>query len=199
MTTQPPIIYLKDYQVPSHLIEGTYLDIRIDTEKTRVISTLKMRRNPASSDTSNQLKLHGGKLLELVSVSLNGAELSSAEYQLVATDLVLNDCPETFELRTECLIEPQNNTSLEGLYQSGGMFCTQCEAEGFRNITFYLDRPDAMSVFTTRISAPKQQYPVLLANGNPVEQGDEEQGRHFAVWHDPFPKPAYLFLSLIHI
>ncbi|HCI02228.1 MAG TPA: hypothetical protein DE276_03415, partial [Oceanospirillaceae bacterium] len=89
MTTQPPIIYLKDYQVPSYLIEGTYLDIRIDTEKTRVISTLKMRRNPASSDTSNQLKLHGGKLLELVSVSLDGTELSSAEYQLVATDLVL--------------------------------------------------------------------------------------------------------------
>ena len=193
MTTQPPIIYLKDYQVPSHLIEGTYLDIRIDTEKTRVISTLKIRRNPASLDTSNQLKLHGGKLLELVSVSLNDVELTPAEYQFEATDLVLDDCPETFELRTECLIEPQNNTSLEGLYQSGGMFCTQCEAEGFRNITFYLDRPDAMSVFTTRISAPKQQYPVLLANGNPVEQGEEEQGRHFAVWHDPFPKPAYLF------
>ncbi|MDP6968359.1 MAG: aminopeptidase N [Gammaproteobacteria bacterium] len=193
MNQQPPVIYLKDYQVPSHIIDTTYLDIHIDIHKTRVISTLQVRRNPASQAASSHLQLHGGKLLELVSVSIDGKQLAANSYSREGTDLVLPDCPAVFELRTECLIEPQNNSSLEGLYQSGSMFCTQCEAEGFRNITFYLDRPDAMSVFTTRISAPKSQYPVLLANGNPLEQGDEEQGRHFAVWHDPFPKPAYLF------
>ncbi len=193
LNQRPQVIYLKDYQVPSHIIDTTHLDIRIDTHKTRVISTLQVRGNPASQTSHNQLQLHGGKMLELVSVAIDGVELDASGYSMAGTDLLLADCPAAFQLRTECLIEPQNNSSLEGLYKSGGMFCTQCEAEGFRNITFYLDRPDAMSVFTTRISAPKEQYPVLLANGNPLEQGDEGDDRHFAVWHDPFPKPAYLF------
>jgi aminopeptidase N len=193
MSEQAKVIHLKDYQVPSHIIDTTHLDVFIDERNTRVTSTLKVRKNPASNSTSSDLFLHGGKMLSLVSVAIDGKLLAGEAYEQQDTDLLLTACPEEFELQTVCLIEPQNNTSLEGLYKSGGMFCTQCEAEGFRNITYYLDRPDAMSVFTTRISAPKAEYPILLANGNPIEQGEEAEERHFAVWHDPFPKPAYLF------
>ena len=193
MSEQAKVIHLKDYQVPSHIIDTTHLDVHIDELNTRVTSTLKVRKNPASNSTSADLFMHGGKMLSLESVAIDGNIIGSNAYKQQDTDLLLTACPDEFELQIVCLIEPQNNTSLEGLYKSGGMFCTQCEAEGFRNITFYLDRPDAMSVFTTRISAPKDQYPILLANGNPIEQGEEVGDRHFAVWHDPFPKPAYLF------
>lgn len=193
MSEQPQVIYLKDYQVPSHIIDTTHLDVSIGEQKTHVIATLAVRRNPASGSENNDLYLHGGAMLQRQSIKIDGRELGEEEYSQQGTDLLLLNVPQAFVLVTECLIEPQNNTSLEGLYKSGGMFCTQCEAEGFRNITYYLDRPDAMSVFTTRISADKATYPVLLANGNPIEQGEEGEGRHFAVWHDPFPKPAYLF------
>jgi aminopeptidase N len=193
MSEQPQVIHLKDYQVPSHIIDTTHLDVSIGEHKTRVVATLAVRRNPASTSENNDLFLHGGAMLDRQSVIIDGHELGEEAYQEQGTDLLLFNVPEQFELVTECLIEPQNNTSLEGLYKSGGMFCTQCEAEGFRNITYYLDRPDAMSVFTTRISADKATYPILLANGNPTEKGEEADGRHFAVWNDPFPKPAYLF------
>lgn len=193
MSEQPQVIYLKDYQVPSHLIATTHLDVAINEQHTRVLASLQVRRNPASHSDTSELFLHGGAMLDRQSIKIDGRELTADDYVEQGTDLLLLNVPEQFELLTECLIEPQNNTSLEGLYKSGGMFCTQCEAEGFRNITYYLDRPDAMSVFTTRISADKATYPILLANGNPIEQGEEEGGRHFAVWHDPFPKPAYLF------
>ena len=193
MTTNSQVTYLKDYQVPAFIIETTDLDIRIGDEYTSVVARLKVCRNPASKVPSSELVLQGGKDIKLQEVMMDGLILDRSNYDLEGSVLSIHQCPNTFELTTECLIQPQLNTTLEGLYKSGGMYCTQCEAEGFRNITYYLDRPDALSVFTTRISAPKTSYPVLLANGNPVEQGDLDNGEHFAVWHDPFPKPAYLF------
>jgi len=193
MTTNSQVIYLKDYQVPVFTIETTDLDIRIGDEYTSVVARLKVKRNPASNNPSSELALQGGKDIKLQEVMMNGLILDASSYDLEGSVLSVHQCPETFELTTECLIQPQLNTSLEGLYKSGGMYCTQCEAEGFRNITYYLDRPDALSIFTTRISADKNTYPILLANGNPLEHGDLDNGEHFAVWHDPFPKPAYLF------
>ena len=193
MTKNSQVIYLKDYQVPAFIIEATDLDIRIGDEYTSVVACLKICRNPASNQSSSELVLQGGKDIKLQEVMMDGLILDDSLYDLEDTVLSIHQCPEAFELTTECLIQPQLNTSLEGLYKSGGMYCTQCEAEGFRNITYYLDRPDALSVFTTRISADKTSYPILLANGNPMGQGDLDNGGHFAVWHDPFPKPAYLF------
>jgi len=193
MTKNAKVTYLKDYQVPDFIIETTDLDIRIGDEYTSVVARLKVRRNPVSREPSSELVLQGGKDIKLQEVMMNGLILDSSNYDIEDAELSIHHCPEVFELTTECLIQPQLNTSLEGLYKSGGMYCTQCEAEGFRNITYYLDRPDALSVFTTRISADKTSYPILLANGNPVDQGDLDNGEHFAVWHDPFPKPAYLF------
>jgi aminopeptidase N len=193
MTKNAQVIYLKDYQVPAFIIETTDLDIRIGDEYTSVVARLKVRRNPASSALTSELVLQGGKDIKLQEVMMDGLILDGSDYDLESAVLSIHQCPEIFELTTECLIQPQLNTTLEGLYKSGGMYCTQCEAEGFRNITYYLDRPDALSVFTTRISADKTSYPVLLANGNPVDQGELDNGKHFAVWHDPFPKPAYLF------
>lgn len=193
MNKNSQVIYLKDYQVPSFIIDTTDLDIRIGDEYTSVVARLKVRRNPAASEPSSELILQGSKQIKLQEVMINGLILEASSYDLEGALLSIHQCPEAFELTTECLIQPQLNTSLEGLYKSGSMYCTQCEAEGFRNITFYLDRPDAMSVFTTWISADKTRYPILLANGNPIGQGDLDNGEHFAVWHDPFPKPAYLF------
>lgn len=193
MTTDTQTIYLADYQVPEFIIDTTDLDIYIGDEYTSVVARLQVRRNPASEHQDVDLLLHGGKDIKLQQVTMDGLLLEDDRYELQGTDLCINQCPNEFVLITECLIQPQQNTSLEGLYKSGAMYCTQCEAEGFRNITYYLDRPDALSVFTTRIRAAKADYPILLANGNPVEQGDLDHGEHFAVWHDPFPKPAYLF------
>jgi len=193
MTKNTQVIYLKDYQVPVFIIETTDLDIRIGDEYTSVVARLKVSRNPASDADTSELVLQGGSGIKLQEVMMNGLILDDSDYDLEDAALSIYQCPETFELTTQCLIQPQLNTTLEGLYKSGGMYCTQCEAQGFRNITYYLDRPDALSIFTTRISADKERYPILLANGNPVEQGELDNGEHFAVWHDPFPKPAYLF------
>ncbi len=193
MTKNTQVIYLKDYQVPVFIIETTNLDIRIGDEYTSVVARLKVRRNLASDADTSALVLQGGSDIKLQEVMMDGLILDHSDYDLEDGMLSIHQCPEAFELTTECLIQPQLNTTLEGLYKSGGMYCTQCEAEGFRNITYYLDRPDALSIFTTRISANKARYPILLANGNPVEHGDLDNGEHFAVWHDPFPKPAYLF------
>ena len=124
---------------------------------------------------------------------IDGRALDESEYQLDDEQLRIEGLPDSCVLECVTLIKPQENTSLEGLYKSNGMFCTQCEAEGFRKITYYLDRPDVMSVFTTTIVAARQEYPVLLSNGNPVEQGELDDGRHWVRWLDPFKKPAYLF------
>src|SRR5690554_6808584 len=191
-TNQPQTIYLSEYQAPEYLVDHVSLRFELFEDGARVHSTLSIRRNPAAAQSSAPLELDGDGLT-LESLALNGQPLASDEYQNEGDKLVVQAVPEVFELTVVTWIEPQNNTRLEGLYKSSGMFCTQCEAEGFRCITYYPDRPDVMARFQTRVEADKSAYPVLLSNGNPVEQGDLENGRHFVTWEDPFPKPAYLF------
>jgi aminopeptidase N len=189
---QPKTIYLKDYQVPLFLIDKTDLHFSLDEDVSQVRSVLLIRRNPESTDSSADLVLHG-EGLALKSLSIDGVDLKESAYQISAETLSIYSAPDQFELQCTVEIKPQENTSLEGLYKSNTMFCTQCEAEGFRKITYYLDRPDVMSVFTTTVVADKNRYPVLLSNGNNVESGDFEDGRHWVKWDDPFKKPAYLF------
>ncbi|OUS39041.1 aminopeptidase N ['Osedax' symbiont bacterium Rs2_46_30_T18] len=191
--SQPKVIYLKDYQVPAFLIEHTQLHFELMTEFTQVTARLTLKRNPDASDQSADLFLHGDTELELQKIAIDGTELTAAQYQRDESGLTLSGLADELQLEVITIIHPDKNTALEGLYRSGGMFCTQCEAEGFRRITFYMDRPDVMSVFETTLSADKKEYPVLLSNGNQVAQGDGEDGRHWATWEDPFPKPAYLF------
>lgn len=190
---QPKAIYLKDYKVPPYLIEETHLHVDINEDVTTVTSTLKVRRNPdaVEEDTAN-LVLDGSTDLDTKRIAIDGRELTSNEYRIDEDRLAVFDVPEAFELTTAVEIRPQDNTALEGLYKSGDMFCTQCEAEGFRKITWYEDRPDVMSKYTTTIVADKASYPVLLSNGNDIDRG-EEGGRHWVTWQDPFMKPAYLF------
>ena len=189
----PQPIHLKNYRVPSFLIDKTDLHFELGDKATLVKSKLSMRRNPACEVANAMLELDGDKSLNLRRLVVDGKDLSADEYELGEEMLRLRDMPDQFTLECVTLINPQDNTSLEGLYQSNGMFCTQCEAEGFRKITYYLDRPDVMSVFSTTIVANKARFPVLLSNGNPVDQGDVDNGRHWVTWQDPFPKPAYLF------
>lgn len=189
---QAKTIYLKDYQVPDFLIDTTDLHFTLTESHAEVRSTLAIRRNPDSDNQTAELVLQGQELV-LQSLAINGAALSTNQYQRTASSLTIYSVPDIFELACITKIKPQQNTSLEGLYKSNTMFCTQCEAEGFRKITYYLDRPDVMSVFTTTIEADKQRYPVLLSNGNPVESGETDNGRHWIKWNDPFKKPAYLF------
>jgi len=188
---QPSAIYLKDYTVPDYLIEKTDLVFELNELETVVTSTLNIIRNPEASTSSAPLVLHGENL-ELVSLLLDGVLLNPSQYKLTVENLSL-DVPNQCELVCVTKIKPQDNTSLEGLYKSQGMYCTQCEAEGFRKITYYLDQPDVMSTFSTTIIADKAQYPVLLSNGNLVDSGESEVGRHWVKWEDPFKKPAYLF------
>ena len=191
-TEQPKMIYLKDYQAPDYLIDETHLTFELFEDHTLVHAQLVMRRNPAAGAGLPPLVLDG-ELMELLSVKLDDSDLASADYQLAAESLTLQPKAEQFTVDTSVRIHPETNTALEGLYKSSGMFCTQCEAEGFRKITYYLDRPDVMSRFTTTLIAPQHEYPVLLSNGNPVGNGPQEDGRHWATWEDPFMKPAYLF------
>ncbi len=170
---QPNEIYLKDYQVPAYLIETTALRFELGEEVTRVIADLKVSRNPECQQSKPGLQLDGHPDLVLEELSVDGRCLSAEEYQRDGEQLIIADVPASFELHCVTVIEPQNNTALEGLYKSDGMFCTQCEAEGFRRITFYPDRPDVMSVFETTVVADKAAYPVLLSNGNAVERGEE--------------------------
>ena len=191
-TEQPKMIYLKDYQAPEYLIDETHLTFELFDDHSLVHAQLAMRRNPERGAGLPPLVLDGQQL-ELVSLQLEDVELSAADYQLSTDHLTLQPKGERFTVDSTVRIHPETNTALEGLYKSGGMFCTQCEAEGFRKITYYLDRPDVMSIFTTTVSADKQQFPILLSNGNPIASGQEEDGRHWATWEDPFKKPAYLF------
>ncbi|WXL24414.1 aminopeptidase N [Ectopseudomonas mendocina] len=191
-TEQPKMIYLKDYKVPDYLIDETHLTFELFEDHTLVHAQLVMRRNPEAGEGLPALTLDGQEL-ELLSISLNDRELSSADYQLTDSHLTLQPDSASFVIDSSVRIHPETNTALEGLYKSGSMFCTQCEAEGFRKITYYLDRPDVMSKFTTTVSAEQHHYPVLLSNGNPIASGSEEGGRHWATWEDPFKKPAYLF------
>lgn len=183
-------IYLKDYQQPAYWINTVDLVFDLEDNYALVTSSVDYKRNPDSSQTDLQLF---GAELELERIAINGYELEENDYQLSDTGLSLSHLADEFTLVITTRIYPQKNTSLEGLYQSSGNFCTQCEAQGFRKITYFLDRPDVMGKFTTLIRADKQKYPILLSNGNRIDQGDLDNGKHFAKWQDPFKKPAYLF------
>lgn len=191
-TEQPKVIHLKDYQAPDYLIDETHLTFELYEDRTLVHAQLIMRRNPEAGTGLPPLQLHGQDL-ELMSLSINDRQLGLGDYEVAEESLTLQPDAASFTLDSTVVIHPESNTALEGLYKSGKMFCTQCEAEGFRKITYYLDRPDVMSTFTTTVSADKQGYPILLSNGNPIASGDEDDGRHWATWEDPFKKPAYLF------
>ena len=189
---QAPTIHLTDYQPPSFLIDSVALEFHLEPLATLVKSSMQVRRNPASSDSSHSLRLDG-QTLELLEIRRDDHLLSASEYELTATGLSIHTMPEFCTLQITTRIQPANNTALEGLYVSSGMFCTQCEAQGFRRITYFLDRPDVMAKYSTTIYADKTQYPVLLSNGNPVAQGDGTDNQHWVRWEDPFPKPCYLF------
>ncbi len=190
---KPETVYLRDYTPPDYLVDRVFLRFELGEEATLVRSRLRLRRNPAVTAAASRPLLLDGQDLELLTLRLNGVELSSADYRSDDTRLEVAGVPEYFELDVVTRIYPHKNTALEGLYQSGGNFCTQCEAEGFRKITYFLDRPDVMASYTTTIVADKTRYPVLLSNGNLVDSGELDQGRHWATWNDPFKKPSYLF------
>ncbi|MCV2450514.1 aminopeptidase N [Acinetobacter johnsonii] len=184
-------VYLKDYQKPSFLVDSIHLDIQVYDEHSKVDAVLELTRQ-----TEGDLVLLG-RDLELKSLVLNGQQLSQEQYVLDTEQLVIRNAPNQIKLETSVIIHPESNTQLEGLYQAASdLFVTQNEPEGFRKITFYPDRPDVLSVFTTRVEADKK-YPVLLANGNLIEAGDAGEGRHYTIWQDPTKKPAYLFACVI--
>lgn len=194
---QPNSIFLTDYRKPDFLITKTELHFSLDPQATVVKSRLHMHRNPEANTPSAELVLHGQDL-QLIALRIDGNTLQPHEYQCAEETLTIASVPDQFVFEAEVSINPEGNTSLEGLYKSRTMFCTQCEAEGFRKITYYLDRPDVMSEFTTTIEASEKDFPVLLSNGNLIDSGKVDNGklendRHFATWHDPFKKPAYLF------
>ncbi|QJD58605.1 aminopeptidase N [Pseudomonas sp. gcc21] len=192
-TEQPKTIYLKDYQQPDYWIDETHLTFELFDDHALVHSRLAMRVNEDKPSANLPKLVLDGQELELLSVALDDHQLGEADYQVTADNLTLQPVSRQFELSITTRIHPRENTALEGLYQSGDMFCTQCEAEGFRKITYYLDRPDVMSRFTTTVIADRGGFPVLLSNGNPIASGEHEGGRHWITWEDPFPKPAYLF------
>src|SRR5690606_34807570 len=183
-------VRLADYRPPDFAIATVELAIALDPHRTQVTATLALTPRGTAAD----LVLVGDEL-KLVSVSIDGKPLAADRYIATPDQLTIRDTPAgAFTLTIVTEIDPTANTKLMGLYRSNGTYCTQCEAEGFRRITYFLDRPDVLAVYTTRIEAPKASAPVLLSNGNPIESGDiAGTDRHFAVWHDPFPKPSYLF------
>lgn len=187
MTTPNTTVYLKDYQAPAFSVDTVHLNFDLYDDHALVSNELKLIRQHAG-----ELHLYGDEL-ELVSVHLNGQKLEASAYQLSAESLIISECPDVVTLKLVTRIYPQKNTQLSGLYRSNHLFCTQCEAEGFRRITYFPDRPDVLATYTTRITADKQRYPVLLSNGNLIDSGDADDGRHWVVWHDPFKKPSYLF------
>ncbi len=193
----PRVHRLEDYRPPEWLVERIELTVALGEEGTEVDSTLALRRNPdtpagASREEPPPLELDGQEL-ELLAIELDGAPLPPERYTVTDERLVISGLGERARVRTRARIHPERNTSLEGLYRSGAMYCTQCEAEGFRRITWFPDRPDVLARYRVRIEADEARYPVLLSNGNPVARGRLEGGRHYATWEDPFPKPSYLF------
>ena len=180
----PQPIFRKDYEPSSHLIKTTELDFNLGDHETIVSSRIVFYKNPLFTKTVDELFLNG-ESLELLSIKIDGLD---ANYVLKDDGIFLVSPPENFVLEVKVKIHPESKTDLNGLYQSSGNFCTQCEAMGFRQITYYLDRPDVLSVFTTKINADRDQYPVLLSNGNLIEET-----KNYSTWHDPAPKPCYLF------
>jgi aminopeptidase N len=184
-------IRLKDYRPPDWLVETVSLDVTLHPTAARIRATLALKPNPKSA--SAPLILNGDGL-SLISLKLDGTVMAPDSYVATPESLTIAQPPNgPFNLEIETIVDPSANTQLSGLYRSNGTYCTQCEAEGFRRITFFPDRPDVMAIYSTRIEADKTEAPVLLSNGNLVEHGEAPGGRHFAVWHDPHPKPSYLF------
>lgn len=188
----PHVVYLKDYQIPAYLIDEIDLHLDLNDNVTLVKSTMQIHRNSLNQSAPANLILNGEEL-QLESIELNGEMLDSKQYHLTNTLLIISDVPEKFELKIVNKIYPQKNTALSGLYCSNKTYCTQCEAEGFRRITYYMDHPDILSRFKTTITASQKDYPYLLSNGNLIASGALEGDRHFATWVDPFKKPSYLF------
>ncbi len=182
----PKITRREDYRAPDWRVPEIALDVDLDPANTRVRATLNVARNGAHR---RPLVLNGDGLTP-IAVRVDGGE---AEWRMEGSDLVIALAGDAHKVETEVLIAPERNTQLQGLYASSGMLCTQCEAQGFRRITFFPDRPDVLSKYRVRMTADKARFPVLLSNGDPIAQGDGEDGRHWAEWHDPFPKPSYLF------
>jgi aminopeptidase N len=192
MRTQDHIaIKLADYRPYPFSINHVALAFSLEPERTIVTSRLLIERKPGE-DGATPLRLDG-EGLELVSIKLDGAALNPSHYTLSPSQLTIQQVPASFRLEIVVAIDPARNTALSGLYMSGGRYCTQCEAEGFRHITFWPDRPDVMSRFHVRLEADQEQFPTLLSNGNRVAQGQFDDGRHWAEWDDPHPKPSYLF------
>ena len=185
-------IHLKDYTPPAFLISTIELDVEIRGQDALVRARLAIVRNPDAADQSAPLALNGDEL-SLQSIALDGRKLAAEEYSVDADRLTVHKVPDTFKLETAVIIVPQKNTKLEGLYATKAGFVTQCEAEGFRRITWFIDRPDVMAKYTVTVRADKEKFPVLLSNGNLVGAGDQRGGRHWAKFEDPFPKPSYLF------
>ncbi len=183
--------YLKDYREPDYFLDTVELRFELNEDETHVFSTLVVYRNPKINEQKNCILF--GEHLILNQIKLNGRPLSTQDYEKTETELILKNPPERFNLEIDTTIYPQKNTTLNGLYKSRGNFCTQCEAEGFRRITYFPDRPDVMAKFTVTLIGDKKRYPVLLSNGNLDAQGDLDGQRHFARWVDPFKKPSYLF------
>ncbi|MCK5361271.1 MAG: aminopeptidase N, partial [Gammaproteobacteria bacterium] len=187
----PSAIHLKDYRQPDYLIDTVDLEFDLQEGLTTVSSRLKVYRRdgvPASAEM-----VLDGQEMELISVTVDDVVKTPESFFVNDEQLILGSLPERFILEIVCNIKPELNTKLEGLYKSGSMYCTQCEAEGFRRITYFPDRPDIMARFSTRITADKTDFPILLSNGNLVDSGDSTGNRHWAYWQDPYPKPCYLF------
>src|SRR5690242_1888456 len=187
-TEEPRAVNLRDYHAPDYRIESIELDFVLEPGATRVTAISQVTRSGAAVPL-----VLDGEALKLVSVTIDSQKLDESAYALGEDKLTINAPPAQFALEIVTEIAPDKNTELSGLYTANGIFCTQCEAEGFRRITYFLDRPDNLAVYTTRIEADKERYPVLLSNGNRIAEGALPDGRHFATWNDPFPKPSYLF------
>ena len=187
----PQTIFLKDYRAPDYLVDHIDLTFHLTAPLTRVESRLRVRRAPGVA-AQTPLVLDG-QLLTLISLAINDQAVPQTQYRLEEEQLLIQSVPETFTLTVVTEIEPAKNTALEGLYASSNMLCTQCEAQGFRRITYFPDRPDVMCRYQVKMIADKQTYPVLLSNGNLMESGELDSGQHYAVWQDPSLKPSYLF------
>lgn len=186
----PKTIYLKDYTAPDYTAESVDMTFKLYEGRTEVTTTTRYKRQ---NDNASVLFLNGQEL-KLLGLSIDDQDATEgADYDLDESSLTVKTDKAAFSLTTRCEIVPEDNTALEGLYKSGGNYTTQCESEGFRKITYFQDRPDVMSTYTVRIEADQKHYPILLCNGNLMEEGALAGGRHFSVWHDPFPKPSYLF------
>ena len=190
----PRPVHLKDYRPPAYLIDRVNLDVSLEPARTRVRSKLAIRPNPNAGGRREPLKLDGAQL-ELVDIALDGKPLGKKDFKLTDVSLTLAKTPSVpFTLEITTFVNPEANKALQGIYRSNNVYTSQCEAQGFRRITYFLDRPDVLATYTVRIDADPHAAPILLSNGNLQERGTLDGGkRHYAVWHDPHPKPCYLF------